>query len=97
MKNLLKVGGAIQNNVFSTVLLSLALLWSADNYLSNSDCAALRAMTGPESEGAVILFDIVIQLLKLCGAFQNFDCSPKALPLDRLYSALASRISDSVC
>ena len=80
MKNLLKVGGAIQNNVFSTVLLSLALLWSADNYLSNSDCAALRAMTGPESEGAVILFDIVIQLLKLSGPLlkPNLEYSEKS-------------------
>jgi hypothetical protein len=42
MENLLKVGGTIQNNVFGTVLLSLGLLWSADNYLSNLDCAALR-------------------------------------------------------
>jgi len=53
-------------------------------------------MTGPESEGAVILFDIVIQLLKLCGAFQNFDCSPKWLSMDSLYSVLASLISDSL-
>ena len=35
--------------------------------------AALRAMTGPEEESAVMLFDIFIQLLKLCGAIRKFD------------------------
>ena len=34
----------------------MRLLWSAVDYLSNLDCAALRAMTGPEGEGAVMLF-----------------------------------------
>jgi hypothetical protein len=63
MTTLLKVCGAIQNNVFGAVLLSLRLLFRwigtrvrADNHLSNLDCAALRAMTGPERESAVILF-----------------------------------------
>jgi len=51
----------------------LGLLWSADNYHSNSDCAALRAMTGAEDGGAVILFAGFIQLLKLCGAIRNFE------------------------
>jgi hypothetical protein len=48
MKNLLKVGGAIQNNVFGPVLLSLGLRCRAGDYPSNSDCVALRAMTGLE-------------------------------------------------
>ncbi|MEI6138459.1 MAG: hypothetical protein WCP85_04305 [Mariniphaga sp.] len=72
MENLLKVGGAIQNNVFGKVLLSLGLLWSANNYLSNLDCAALRAMTGSEGESAVTLFGIFMQLLKRCGTIHNF-------------------------
>jgi hypothetical protein len=41
-------------------------------------------------------FGIFIQLLKLCGAIHDFDCSPKALPLVRFYPALASLISDSL-
>ena len=69
MKCLLKVCGAIQNNVFGTVLLSLRLLWSADVNPSNSDCATLRAMTSPERESAVILFLVFMQLLGRCGAF----------------------------
>ena len=32
---------------FLMVLLSLGLLCRADDYVSNLDCAALRAMTGP--------------------------------------------------
>ncbi|MEI6138456.1 MAG: hypothetical protein WCP85_04290 [Mariniphaga sp.] len=80
---------------FGTVLLSFGLLWSAHNSLSNLDCAALRAMTGPEGESAVMLFGIFIQLLKLCGAIHDFNCSPKALPLVGLYSALVTLISDS--
>jgi hypothetical protein len=47
-----------QNNVFGTVLLRMGLLWSADNYLSNLDCAALRAMTDRDDESAVMLFVI---------------------------------------
>lgn len=31
--------------VFGTVLLSMGLLWSADDYFSKLNCAALRAMT----------------------------------------------------
>jgi len=34
------------------VLLSLGLLCRADDYDSNLDCAALRAMTDPEGERA---------------------------------------------
>ncbi|MEI6137954.1 MAG: hypothetical protein WCP85_01745 [Mariniphaga sp.] len=45
----------------------------AGDYLSNSDYAALRAMTVHEGVGAVILFGIIMQLLKLCGAILNFD------------------------
>ena len=44
------------------------------NYVSNLDRAALRAMTGPEGESAVMLFGIVMQLLKLCGAIHDFNC-----------------------
>jgi hypothetical protein len=43
-----KVRGVIQNNVFKIVLLSLGLLCRAGDYLSNSDYAALRAMTNLE-------------------------------------------------
>jgi len=35
--------------------------------------AALRAMTGPEGESAVILFGIFIQLLEDCGAIQLLE------------------------
>ncbi|MEI6142639.1 MAG: hypothetical protein WCP85_25420 [Mariniphaga sp.] len=55
-----------QNNVSGTVLLRMGLLWSAGAYLSNSDCAALRAMTGHEGESAASLFVVFIQLLKRC-------------------------------
>ena len=48
----------LQNIVFGTVLLRMRLLCRAGDYLSNLDCAALRAMTGPEGESAVILFGI---------------------------------------
>ena len=82
MTTLLKVCGAIQNNVFGTVLLIMGLLFRwigtrvrADNHLSNLDCAALRAMTGHEGESAVRLFGIITQLLKPCGAIQNFGKS----------------------
>ena len=37
---------------FLMVHLSLGLLCRADDYVSNLDCAALRAMTGPEGESA---------------------------------------------
>jgi hypothetical protein len=33
-------------------------------------------MTGPQWESAYILFAIIQQLLKLCGAIQNFDHHP---------------------
>ena len=77
-----------QNNVFGTVLLRMGLLFRwigtsrrAHNYLSNSDCATLRAMTDTEWEGAIMLFLLFIQLLKLCGAIQNFDCFVFRFPL----------------
>ena len=41
----------------------------ADDYLSNLDCAALRAMTGLKWEDAVMLFFVFMQLLERCGAF----------------------------
>ena len=47
-------------------------MFRAGDYLSNLDCAALRAMTGPKGESAVMLFGILMQLLELCGAIQNF-------------------------
>jgi hypothetical protein len=43
---------------FGIVLFCLGLLWSAGDYLSNLNCAALRAMTGHEGESAVRLFVI---------------------------------------
>jgi len=46
----------------------MGLLWSAEDYRSNLDCAELRAMTGRERESAVMLFGFFMQLLKLCGA-----------------------------
>jgi hypothetical protein len=62
------------------VLGSLGLLWSADVDLSNSDCAALRAMTGPIRESAVMLSAVLFQLLKLWVAIHDFDDSVSILP-----------------
>ena len=59
----------------------MGLLCRAGVYPSNWDGAALRAMTGPEGESAVMLFVIFPQLLKLRGAIRNLACFPKALPL----------------
>jgi hypothetical protein len=73
--NTLKFSDVIRKIVFGTVLPSLGLLWSADDYLSNSDCAALRAMTGLEWESAFRLFGSFPQLLKFCGAIRDFDFS----------------------
>jgi len=70
-----------QNVVFGTVPLRKGLLCRADDYLPNFNCAALRAMTGPERQSAIRLFVIIIHLLKLCGAIQNFTFFPKALPM----------------
>jgi len=53
----------------------------AGDNLSNSDCTALRAMTGLKGESAIMLFVVFLQLLKLCGAIHNLDYCPKALPL----------------
>ena len=72
MTTLIKVCGAIRNIVFGTVLLSLGLLCRASNHPSNSDCAALRAMTGHEGESAVMLFVVFPHPLKPCGAIHNF-------------------------
>jgi hypothetical protein len=58
---------------FGKVLLCMRLLCRAGAYLSNLDCAALRAMTVPEGESAVILFGIFIQLLEDCGAIQLLE------------------------
>jgi hypothetical protein len=68
------------HNVFDTVLHKKGLLCRTDNYHSNSDCTALRTMTGLKGESAIMLFVVFLQLLKLCGAIHNFACCPKALP-----------------
>ncbi len=81
MKSLLRVGDLVRNIVFWIVLLSFGLLCRAGNYPPNSDCAALRAMTGSDLESAVMLFVNLLQLLKLCGAILDVDCFPQALPL----------------
>ncbi len=107
MANLLKVCGANQNNVFRIVLLSLGLLfrWIPENrgrqeqvvvqkiLLQILFCSALRAMTGPEVESAVILFGIFIQPLKLCGALHNFDHQP-AFTLRRIDRSRFQHLSD---
>ena len=49
------VWSTFQNIVFGTVLLSLGLLCRADNYHSNLDSDALRAMTGLKGESAGML------------------------------------------
>ena len=69
-------------HVFGTVLLRMGLLWSANNYPSDLDCAKLRAMTDHEGESADMLFVIFSQFLILYGAILNFACFPKAVPLD---------------
>jgi hypothetical protein len=69
------------HNVFDTVLHKKGLLCRTDNYHSNSDCAALRAMTNLKGDSAIMLFVVFLQLLKLRGAIRNFACFPKALPL----------------
>ena len=65
MKSLLILCYAIQNDVFSAVLLTMGLLFlwigtnsRADNYLSNLDCAVPHAMTYPDVAGDVMLFVI---------------------------------------
>ena len=50
------VRSTFQNIVFGIVLLRMGLLCRADDYISNLDCAALRAMTGSEGESAVMIF-----------------------------------------
>ncbi len=74
MKNLIKERGTVLNIGFGTLLLRMGLLWSAVySDFKKLRCSALRAMTDPKGERAVILFGIFIQLLKLCGAIQKFD------------------------
>ena len=58
----------------------MGLLCRAGNYPSNYDCTALRAMTGHEGDGAVILF-VVSPTFKTLWRNPNFCCFPKALPL----------------
>ena len=74
-----------QNYVFGTVLLSLGLLWSADVNLSNSDCAALRAISGHQREDTIMLLVVFIQLLILCGEIQNFDYFGLRFPFSLLF------------
>ena len=52
------------------------MLCRADDWVSNLECAALRAMTGLEGESASILFGIFIQLFELCGAIQVLEDLP---------------------
>ena len=54
----------------------MGLLCRADDWVSNLECAALRAMTGLEGESASILFGIFIQLFELCGAIQVLEDLP---------------------
>ncbi|MEI6143855.1 MAG: hypothetical protein WCP85_31540 [Mariniphaga sp.] len=46
----------------------MRLLCRANDYVSKFDFAALRAMTDPEGESAIMLF---VVFSKLCGAFRN--------------------------
>ena len=71
----------------------MGLLWSADDCVSNIDCAALRALTGPEGESAVLLFVTFGKLLKRCGAIQKFD-HPFTFALRRIDRQLSQRHSD---
>jgi hypothetical protein len=61
-----------QNNVFGTVLLRMGLLCRADDYVSEVDCAALRAMTITEDESADILFVTFGRLFIFCGVLHKF-------------------------
>jgi len=72
---------ALSKHCFWHLLHCLGLLCRAGVYPSNLDYAALRAMTGRDGEGAVMLFVIFTQLLKRCGTLRNFVSFPKALPL----------------
>lgn len=74
LKNLLK-------HFFRIVLQSLGLLWSVGAYPSNSDCAALHAMTGSEGESAVMMFVTFSKLLKRCSVIRNFARSWMLVPL----------------
>jgi hypothetical protein len=84
---------ALSKHVFGTVLPGMGLLCRAGNHLSNSDCAALRAMTGSEGERAVRLFVTFGQLLKLCSAIQNLTIK---LPcgLRRIDLSLSQQLSN---
>ena len=93
MTTLLKVCGEIKKNVFGTVLHWMVLLCRADNYPSNKDCAALRAMTGSEGESAVMLFLFFSNFLKFCGAIHNFY-PPSSVDLRRKEHSLFLQLSD---
>ena len=71
MASLLKVCGAIQNIIFGTVLLVWDCFVEQVIVFQILSSSALRAMTGPEWESAVMLFGFFIQLLKFCGAIYN--------------------------
>jgi len=71
----------------------MGLLWSAGDYLSNSECAALRAMTGSEGESAVMLFLFFSNFLKFCGAIHNFY-PPSSVDLRRKEHSLFLQLSD---
>ena len=77
-----------QNIVSGSVLHSLGLLCRADDYDSNLDSSALRAMTDPEGESAIMLLVVFLQLWKLGDAIHNFDCCPKALPFGSFIPSL---------
>ena len=64
---------ALLKHCFGTVFLVWDCFVVQGDYLSNWVCAALRAMTDPKGESAVMLFMIFIQLLEVCGVIHNFD------------------------
>jgi hypothetical protein len=65
----------------------------ADDFVSNLDCASLRAMTGSKDENAAMLFGIIMQLLKLCGAIHNF-VHRLTFALRRIDLSLSQQLSD---
>jgi hypothetical protein len=58
----------------------MGLLCRADDWVSNLECAALRAMTGLEGESAVMLFGIFIQLLNLVAQSSTLIFPASGLP-----------------
>ena len=67
------VGGVIQNSVLGQCFLVWDCFGVQIIIFQNISCSALRAMTGHEGESADILFGIVMQHLRVCGAIHNFD------------------------